>query len=450
MPTDWRVFIHLSEIHFNKSSGGTYDLDKDLRNELTLDSQKVFRDLGGPDAILITGDISFSGAEKEYTIAKLWLDEYTEKLDRSLANVFCVPGNHDVDHSCKTLISPILEDKRKKLREIDIQNLELEFNQYLTDPLAQELIFQPIDEYNRFARAIKCNIKADKPIKPQIFELNDKSKLIIHGLNSIIISDYLDKEYKKIVLGRFQLPDRSPEVTNLIMCHHPPNWWRDRDLIENSFDVRSSIQLFGHKHSQSLEKINNSLRMTAGAVHPSRKDSNWKPRYNWFRVAVSGEHDLRKLVVEAYPRIWSEKKPIFIPDYNSCGGKEFIKYELKLEQWEFTEATQRAVDMEINKVDNYTANTYYDSDQFGNMDPSRILTYRFFDLPHVVRISIASELGLYLDEDEGLKDSDIFERIFDRACLGNVLDLLWDKVEESHGDHKYPKNPFKKSLTKMG
>ena len=138
-----------------------------------------------------------------------------------------------------------------------------------------------------------------------------------------------------------------------------------------------------------------------------------------------------------------EKKPIFIPDYNSCGGEKVIKYELKLEQWEFDKANQLAVDMELNKTDNYTDSAYYDSDQFGNMDPSRILTYRFFDLSHVVRISIASELGLYLDEDEGLKDSEIFERIFDRACSRNELNLLWDKVEERHGDEKYPTNPFK-------
>ena len=99
--------------------------------------------------------------------------------------------------------------------------------------------------------------------------------------------------------------------------------------------------------------------------------------------------------------------------------------------------------MEINKVDNYSANSYYESHQFGNMDPARILTYRFFDLSHVVRINIASELGLYLDEDEGLKDSELFDRIFDRACSKDVLDLLWDKVEEKHGDEKYPTNPFK-------
>ncbi len=33
---------------------------------------------------------------------------------------------------------------------------------------------------------------------------------------------------------------------------------QDSLLIENSFNTRASIQLFGHKHSQSLEKINNS------------------------------------------------------------------------------------------------------------------------------------------------------------------------------------------------
>ena len=77
------------------------------------------------------------------------------------------------------------------------------------------------------------------------------------------------------------------------------------------------------------------------------------------------------------------------------------------------------------------------------MKPSRIITYRFFDLSHIVRIDIASELGLYSDEDEGIEDSDLFERIFERASSRGVLDRLWDKIEEYHGDMRYPTNPFK-------
>lgn len=79
------------------------------------------------------------------------------------------------------------------------------------------------------------------------------------------------------------------------------------------------------------------------------------------------------------------------------------------------------------------------------VDPSRILIYRFLGLSHIVRINIATKLDLYSDEDEGLKDAEVFERIFDRACSRDILALLWDKIEERYNDGKYPTNPFKNS-----
>lgn len=444
MATDWKVFIHLSDIHFNKSSGGTYDPDEDLRNELTLDSKNVYQALGGPDAILITGDIAFSGAQKEYDTAKEWLYGYVRELDRSLANVFCTPGNHDVDHLCGTIKSSLFKNRRIGLREVDMQNLEMEFNSYMSDSFAEDYIFESINEYNRFASAFKCNISSENPISLNKLQLNDGSELLMHSLNSVIISDDLDNHYERVILGRFQVPKRIPGVTNLVMCHHPPDWWRDRDSIESSLDARSSIQLFGHKHNQRLVQINNTLRMTAGAVHPSRLESDWNPRYNWFRVSVNTENDERKLIVEVYPRVWNDSESTFIPDYNLCKGAEFQKFELALDPWVPPKPQDGTIDIGLDKEDTYQNHNYPELPQFGNMDPSRILTYRFFDLSHVTRIRIANELELYQDEDEGLKDFELFERIFDRACSKNVLNSLWDKVEESHGDHKYPKNPFKK------
>lgn len=76
-------------------------------------------------------------------------------------------------------------------------------------------------------------------------------------------------------------------------------------------------------------------------------------------------------------------------------------------------------------------------------EPARILTYRFFDLPYVIRIDIARVLNLYTDEDMGLQDSELFNRIFKRAKEDNKLEELWDEIEKRHGDGKYKSNPFK-------
>jgi hypothetical protein len=75
-------------------------------------------------------------------------------------------------------------------------------------------------------------------------------------------------------------------------------------------------------------------------------------------------------------------------------------------------------------------------------DAARTLTYRFLDLPHITRIEIAQELVLYKNEDEGLRDPELLERIFRRAAEQKILAKLWDKVEEQHADGRNPTNPF--------
>ena len=78
------------------------------------------------------------------------------------------------------------------------------------------------------------------------------------------------------------------------------------------------------------------------------------------------------------------------------------------------------------------------------MNRERTLTYRFFDLPHIVRLRIARDLALYQDEDEGLHDFELFARVFQRAIETAVLPELWDRIEQTHNDRRYSDNPFRR------
>lgn len=79
------------------------------------------------------------------------------------------------------------------------------------------------------------------------------------------------------------------------------------------------------------------------------------------------------------------------------------------------------------------------------MTPERVLTYRFFSLPYVIRLEIARALGPWSDEDYRMcwECEEVFDLIFERVCSANVLADLWDRVEEQHGDGKYSINPFR-------
>jgi hypothetical protein len=81
------------------------------------------------------------------------------------------------------------------------------------------------------------------------------------------------------------------------------------------------------------------------------------------------------------------------------------------------------------------------------MTPERALVYRFFELPHLVRLDIARELNLLHDSDEESQDFKLFEGVFKRAKQDAVLAELWDRIEEAHNDGKYSRNPFQHQVT---
>ena len=62
--------VHVSDIHF---SNGQWDEDSDQRRELIEDLQTLVVEGGPIDAVLVGGDIAFSGKGEQYAIAHQWL-----------------------------------------------------------------------------------------------------------------------------------------------------------------------------------------------------------------------------------------------------------------------------------------------------------------------------------------------------------------------------------------
>lgn len=65
---------------------------------------------------------------------------------------------------------------------------------------------------------------------------------------------------------------------------------------------------------------------------------------------------------------------------------------------------------------------------------ARKLTYRFLELPHVVRLQISVDLGLYTPDDRGLNDHDLYTLILKRAKERGLLPDLLAKCEEWHAN----------------
>lgn len=440
------VFIHLSDIHFNKKWLDHYELDRDLRDQLEKDVVRVRDRFQAVQGILISGDIAFAGRKEEYVAARTWLKRLCELARCREHAVWCVPGNHDADRA-KHESSPLLQDLHDRLRPADPAEVDDLIARYLRDETACPLLFNPIEVYNlEFAAHFRCTSGLAPLAWQHDLQLNDGSKLRIHGINSVLAFDGTDNfGDRKLIVGTVQArPLEENGVTYLTMAHHPPEWLIDYDTVHLSLTNRARVQLFGHKHIHRIEHINNSLRIGAGAVHPSRKEKNWLPRYNWIALSVRDTRDGRFLDVDVSPRVWREEDTAFVPDYAACGGKESHVYNLALEPWT-APAPVVGVPVPIqvsspsaspNPAGNATM------DKMDANDAARTLTYRFLDLPHVVRIEIAQQLGLYADEDEGLRNPELLDRIFQRATDQRRLGQLWEQVESRHDDGQNPVNPY--------
>jgi predicted phosphodiesterase len=434
-------FVHLSDIHFRKIKGlayDPYDLDEDLRDQLELDLRRVRATVGHAfHGIIVSGDVTFAGGEDEFEVATKWLRGIADIIGSPHESVFCVPGNHDAVRKVAD-DSVLLKQLHASLRAQPDSSHDERLAELFRDTEAGALLLRPFEQYNRFAAKYGCMTKREQLFWENRVPLNDGSTLVLRGANSALVSNWKDdNKAQKLVLGTLQATarERDNEVV-LFVCHHPLDWLFDYDEVARILNARARVQLFGHKHAQVVEEINNCVRIVAGAVHPDRREPKWRPRYNCIGFRVSGPSTHRQLAFTLFPRVWSETAPRYDADYEACGGPDNKTYWLKLQSW----APPRPAATILTKDVPPEATPIGGG---GSMDSARTLTYRFLSLAHLVRLEIAQALRLMREEDEGISDAELWERILSRATEESRLAELWDLVESKYED-KLP-NPYKGS-----
>lgn len=96
------TWVHLSDLHFGH---GDTSYQWDQREVLDILGNDIERALDSwpelplPNAVFVTGDISFSGGEvddTEYSQAQGWFDRLAQTLGLEHDSFYMVPGNHDV------------------------------------------------------------------------------------------------------------------------------------------------------------------------------------------------------------------------------------------------------------------------------------------------------------------------------------------------------------------
>ena len=416
------ILVHLSDIHFRDDDGGVTGRNNDLRNELERDLRRQLRKVGRYDAVVVTGDIAFSGSPEEFGIASDWLQHLCEEIGCPEENVMPTPGNHDVDRSVINA-SEEIQGLHNDLRACTPADVTDQLKAIVDRGDGQRLL-TPLEAYNAFASQFGCHVNATQHFWERDFFLSDGTCVRVRGLNTACISDELDDardDRRRLVLGCLQAElKRQDGVEYATLAHHPPDWLRDRDEVERFLNTRSRLQLYGHKHDQVIETVGDGVRVVSGAAHPSRREPNWEPRYNIIALSMTTHRD-RSLSIEIRPRRWSRQRTTFVGDPTE--DDRFV--------WEYT----------FRVTEPGRAATAGHTGRERDRELRR-LRYRFRRLAPDLQMKIASDLDLVTHDEFPGATVEFADVVMDRAVERRSLSAMFERVELSHGNKNWDVNPF--------
>lgn len=298
--------LHLSDIHFREPDCLDPPTDPERPYRTRLLNDLVLLCAGkAVDAILVGGDIAFKAHPAEFEVATVWLKDVADRTGCRHDRIYVVPGNHDVDRAtCRS--SMAIANAQGAIANAQKHRREATMRAQLKDGEAGAALFKPLAAYNAFASPFGCYVSPGKPY--WTYTLDDFGggvTLRLHGLTSTLISGLEDRDNTpgRLYLSPLQtVLDPEPDVLNLVMSHHPPHWFIDRDEVDDAVNARAPLQFFGHEHRQRCTQTPGYVRFSAGALHPDRNDHDWKPGYNLIDLEVVGEGQQRVVRVRAHVR----------------------------------------------------------------------------------------------------------------------------------------------------
>jgi len=433
------LFVHLSDIHFDAAGNTMKGPNRLVRESLLDDLQEAQRGIGRtPDAVLVTGDIAFSGKKEQYDQARRFLADVTDRLGMEPEQVQTIPGNHDVDRS---LVVGSIKASRDRLRSLSPLEADKALPEFLerdpTDPL-----FAPLGAYNEFALAYACSVSGRSPYWEVPWGLGTGHVLRMRGLTTVMVSDGDDAK-ANLLVGTDQTTLATPARNDvvLVMGHHPPDWWMDQDEAENLMERHASVHLYGHKHRHKLSVLDASVRLSAGAVHPER-EVDWEPRYNWLQLELLGEGTAApELAVRVWPRVIPIGDNIFRHG-SEDGGWQPDERRVPLRRLALP-AGAAPVAAEVvpdpagglQHAASVLAAARRDpmSDASGAPTSLRRAVYRFGMLGYKTQTEILSGLGLIEDQDKDLPAEERLRAAFGRARSEGLVDDLIARIDAAGG-----------------
>ena len=137
-----------------------------------------------------------------------------------------------------------------------------------------------LEAYNEFAKVFNCQIYPPEHLYwKQDLLLEGGVRLRVHGLTSTLLcgANGSDDRRDDLYLSPLQtVLDPVDDIVNLVLCHHPPDWFCDQNDVNVAMCGRAAIHLFGHEHNASVTMDDGYIRLATGAVNPDRYAVDWQ------------------------------------------------------------------------------------------------------------------------------------------------------------------------------
>jgi hypothetical protein len=334
-------WIHLSDIHVghgDKSHGWDQELVMDvLRKDIAAQVQKEHAPI---DAILVTGDIAFSGAGRsadEYDRARKWFDDVAVAANVDRRRIFVVPGNHDVNRGAD-------KDRNTKRLLDDLRSGRDNIDNALHNGGDRALLEGRMKAYLAFAADFAPACKASGTAAQlywvdRLFPTDTLLKVRLVGMNTALLAaDNDDKG--KLQLGKEQLrgalmdPAIDERELVIVLSHHPfvDGWLADQREIDSWVRKYTHVHLSGHVHEADTEAARKGwgdvfVRVVAGTVHGDQG----APAGHGYSFGGVVCDDEGKTKIRISPRRWAPKRAEFILDVeNVPDGERYAEHELRL------------------------------------------------------------------------------------------------------------------------
>lgn len=428
------LLLHISDIHFRAPDCVNPDLDPDrpYRTRLLQDARQRAATLGQVGAILVGGDVAFKGDPREYQAAFSWLDELAKACGCPMERVFVIPGNHDIDRGVITS-KPVTRSVQQAIARAEPQRRERELRTQFNDMDAGQALLAPLAAYNEFAAKFNCQVyPPDRLYWKQDLLLEDGVHLRIHGLTSTLLSGAggQNDSRESLYLSPLQtVLDPVDDVVNLVLCHHPPDWFMDQDEVHDAMCGRAAIQLFGHKHRQRLTQEVSYIRFSAGAVNPDRHEAGWAPGYNLIKVEVIGTGVARELSIEAHLLEW-QPSPEQYRSQLTARGEPVARHRIPIPGRVAAAVTVAASPAASPTMVDVAPEAEVDVEAAMSEESTRNLVFRFWNLTISQRREIALRLGLIEAAELSLQEPERYGRALLRARERGLIDKLAREVAE--------------------